>query len=55
MDDQDEVMSLADAAAECGMSVEEFIEVLVKDGTLIEHPNGGYIASPHPDIQGLDR
>jgi hypothetical protein len=53
MDDQDELVSMADAAADCGMSVEEFIEVLVKDGMLIEHPNGGYVASPHPDIREL--
>lgn len=50
-----EVFSIADAAAECGMSVEELIGLMVRDGMLIEHPNGGYVVSPHPDIQGLDR
>ncbi len=52
---EDELLSIADAAAECGMSVEELIERMAEDGLLIEHPNGGYIASPHPDIRELDR
>jgi hypothetical protein len=49
--DPNEVVSIPDAAAECGMTVEEFIRRMAEDGLLIEHPNGGYIASPHPDIQ----
>lgn len=48
-----EVLSIPDAAAECGMSVGELIGHMVRDGLLIEHPNGGFIASPHPDIQPL--
>ena len=50
-----EVVSIADAAAECGMSVKELIGLMVRDGMLIEHPNGGYVVSPHPDMQELDR
>lgn len=49
----DEVISIADAAAECGMSVDELIRLMVNDGMLLEHPNGGYIAGPHPDLVGL--
>jgi hypothetical protein len=49
----DEVLSIADAAAECGVSVEVFIQGLVDSGLLLEHPNGGYIPSPHPDIKEL--
>jgi len=45
-----DVISIADAAAECGVSVETFIGWMVDSGMLLEHPNGGYIASPHPDI-----
>ena len=39
------------------MSVEEeLIGLMVRDGMLIEHPNGGLrCVSPHPDIQGLDQ
>jgi hypothetical protein len=48
-----EVLSISDAAAECGMSVAELIELMVRDGMLIEHPNGGYIPSPHPDLVEL--
>lgn len=48
-----EVLSIRDAAAECGVTVETFIGWLVESGMLLEHPNGGYIASPHPDIREL--
>ena len=51
--DPNEVLSNADAAAECGVSVEEYIGWMVDSGMLLEHPNGGYIPSPHPDIQRL--
>lgn len=47
----DQMMSIAEAAAECGMSVDELIGHMVRDGMLIEHPEGGYIPSPHPDIR----
>ncbi|WP_158085856.1 hypothetical protein [Mycobacterium arosiense] len=49
----DELVSIADAAAECGMSVDELIGHMVRDGMLVEHPNGGYVPSPHPDIREL--
>lgn len=48
-----EVLSIPDAAAESGVSVETFIGWLVRDGMLFEHPDGGYIASPHPDLVEL--
>ncbi len=48
-----EIVSISDAAAECGMSVEELIGLMVRDGMLIEHPEGGFIASPHPDIRRM--
>jgi hypothetical protein len=53
--ENDQVLSIADAAQECGMTVSEFIDQMTRDGLLIEHPNGGCIASPHPDIRELDR
>ena len=49
-----DVFSIADAAAECGVSVEAFIEWMVRDGLLLEHPNGGYVPSPHPSIRHLN-
>ena len=49
----DALVSIAEAAADCGMSVEELIGHMVRDGMLIEHPEGGYIPSPHPDIQPI--
>jgi hypothetical protein len=48
-----ELVSIADAAAECGMSMDELIGRMVRDGMLIEHPNGGFVPSPHPDIREL--
>jgi len=48
-----EVVSIADAAAECRVSVRTFIGWLAESGMLLEHPNGGYIASPRPDIREL--
>lgn len=48
-----EVVSLADAAAECGMSEAGLVALMVRDGLLIEHPNGGYVPSPHPDLVEL--
>lgn len=50
-----EIVSIADAAAECGVSVEEFIGWLVDSGLLIEHPNGGYVPVPHPDLVAINR
>ncbi|VEG58153.1 Uncharacterised protein [Mycolicibacterium aurum] len=48
-----EVVSVAEAAAELGLSLNEFIALLVRDGMLVEHPDGGYVPSPHPDITEL--
>jgi len=45
-----EVVSIEDAAAECGVTVSTFIGWMVESGLLLEHPNGGYIPSPHSDI-----
>jgi hypothetical protein len=49
----DELVSIADAAAECGMSVDELIGLMLRDGMLLEHPNGGYVPVPHPDVQPI--
>ncbi len=46
--DDEELVSIADAAAECGVSLETFISQMVDSGMLLEHPNGGYTPSPHP-------
>jgi hypothetical protein len=51
--DPSEVVSIPDAAAECGVTVGTFIGWMVESGMLLEHPNGGYIPSPHPDIRPL--
>lgn len=48
-----EVVSIADAAADCGVTVETFVGWMVDSGMLLEHPNGGYIPVPHPAIQLL--
>ena len=46
-----EFVPIGEAAAECGVPVDQFIGWLVQSGTLLEHPNGGYVPSPHPDIK----
>jgi phage antirepressor YoqD-like protein len=51
--EQSDVMGIAEAAAELGVSVETLVGWMVEDGVLIEHPNGGYVAGPHPAIQPL--
>jgi hypothetical protein len=51
--DDSESLSIADAAAECGVSVETFIGWMVESGMLLEHPNGAYVPSPHPDLVRL--
>ncbi|WP_280215297.1 hypothetical protein [Nocardia cyriacigeorgica] len=43
-------MSMYMAALRCGMSFDEYFAVLVEDGMILEHPNGGYIPSPHPSV-----
>jgi hypothetical protein len=45
-----DVLSFDEAARELGVTAEEFIAILVETGMLLEHPNGGYIPSPHPDL-----
>lgn len=45
-----EIISIEDAAAELGWSLEEMLEQLVKDGLLLE-VDGELVPSPHPDIQ----
>jgi hypothetical protein len=49
----EQLVSVADAAAECGMSLDELIGHMVRDGMLIEYPHGGYVPSPHPDIREI--
>lgn len=50
-----EVVSIADAAAECGVTVGTIIGWMVQDGMLLEHPNGGYLPVPHADLIELNR
>jgi hypothetical protein len=45
-----EAISISDAAAACGVTVAVFIGWMVGSGLLLEHPDGGYVPSPHPDI-----
>ena len=46
-----ELVSIADAAEELGVSVETLIGWMVRDGMLLEMPDGGYVPSPHPDLR----
>lgn len=48
-------ISIADAAAERGVSVETFIGWMVDSAMLLEHPNGGYVPVPHPHLVELAR
>ncbi|BBY60315.1 hypothetical protein [Mycolicibacterium sarraceniae] len=50
---QTELVSIAEACVELDMTEAQLIAVMVADGLLIEHPNGGYIPSPHPAIAPL--
>ncbi len=50
-----EVISIHDAAAECGVPPSEFIGRMVASGMLLDHPEGGWIAGPHPAIQAVER
>lgn len=45
-----ETMTLHEAAAELGCTLDELFEQLVADGMVLEHPGGGYVVSPHPDM-----
>lgn len=47
-----EFISIEQAAAELGVTTDEFIECMIRDGLLIEL-DGELIASPHPAIQRL--
>ncbi len=48
-----ELVSIADAAAECGVSVEVFFQGLIDAGLILRCPDGSYLPAPHPDIQPL--
>lgn len=49
-EEANEIISIEDAAAELGWSLEEMLEQLVKDGLVLE-VDGELVASPHPDIK----
>ena len=49
-EEANELVSIEDAAAELGWSLEEMLEQLVQDGLLLE-VDGELVASPHPDIK----
>lgn len=53
MMNNDTLVPIDKAAAELRIPLETFVGWLVESGLLLEHPNGGYIASPHPDIRPL--
>lgn len=48
----DDVLTFEQAASELGISVELLICHMIRDGLLIDGPNG-LVASPHPDIVPL--
>lgn len=47
---QAEVLSFDEACAEFGFTPEQYTQILIADGSLIEHPDGGYIPGPHPSV-----
>lgn len=47
--DDNEVVSIKDAALELGMTVDELVEQLIKDGLILNIDNE-LVISPHPDI-----
>lgn len=49
-EEANEIISIEDAAAELGWSLEEMLEQLVQDGLVLEL-DGELVASSHPDIQ----
>lgn len=51
-EEANELVSIEDAAAELGWSVEEMLEQLVRDGLVLE-VDGELVPSPHPDIQHM--
>lgn len=48
--DENEFITIEQAAAEVGISPAEFVECMIRDGLLIEL-DGELVPSPHPDIQ----
>lgn len=49
-DEANELVSIENATAELGWTLEEMLEQLVQDGLVLE-VDGELVASPHPDIQ----
>lgn len=47
----DDIVSIADAAAECGMTVAEFLEQMEADGLLLRDEHGNLIPGLHPALQ----
>lgn len=47
----DDIVSIADAAAECGMTVAEFLGQMVSDGLLMRDEDGDLMPGLHPDLQ----
>jgi hypothetical protein len=47
---QAEVLSFDEAWNALGMTPRQFTNMLIETGGLIEHPNGGYVAGPHPGV-----
>lgn len=47
----DDIVSIADAAAECGMTIAEFLEQMEADGLLMRDEHGNLIPGLHPDLQ----
>lgn len=43
-------MTLEEAAAECGLTLDEFFRHLVADGLLIQHADGTYEPVDHQDL-----
>jgi hypothetical protein len=49
----DEYLSIADAAAECGMSIEEFLATMVIDGLIEQLPDGTYLPTTEAYLSGI--
>lgn len=48
----DDFASIAEAAVELGMSTEELVARMVKDGLFLK-TSDGLVASPHPDLRRI--
>jgi len=46
-------MTTQEAADNLGWTVDELFARMIADGMVLNHPGGGYLASPHPDIVPL--